>query len=838
MDARAGALRQLQSQKCYFTSLLFFCDSMRPYLEQPPSADGRDFYGAFLTCSGHSDQHTEVLKHTPESLVLLCQDAHFMANSFSRDVLIYSFLPSYFRFFLVKESFALFLEFLELFSDCRRKSEAMQILFLTPHFATFVHESFYPVVQRLLSERIAVIENTDDFFKRCESGWLQNLSRCPRYVKAFLDFLGRDACRTMYDCFFKPFFAAPHRWGGCDGWCRVPAHFFSKVMDDLKYRVMRRFVEPIRECGELLDSFISEESRAETECAWEGLFVSNIDLAVLRREDVKRFDTFSMILVTEPLEGVMSEEALKTQALNDQMQYDLRQLLKNGPYLPQDEKVDPNMKKLKIVKRYLVNRAPLQDRPRQIQLFQQLTRSFDEDIIAGLPSTDALQLWFRQGAHFLHEEPMGHLVKARRLQAGLAHLAGQTADAIRSLEAHLRFEMLRRQTVVNEPTPPSGNDVFLRPELFHDLLRRRIDLYKDIVNRWGGVDYAMPDLDFHIMAENVRFRRFRRLNPHLRSADLLISACVLRHKGLWVASKKTKPYCRDAIENIGSFAHLGERFKRIFSEDCDALTKLLGITRLEQDLTRFYSVRFIGKEADADDMGDLRPEFISRFFPPHFCSAIAFMSDFVTGIENEKEVLFTRFYRPLAGILQTLSKLRQIAEMFLQGAYPGETVYDLRPPWALSRYATRHRSMDLFVQPDDDLWLGVFSVLTDTQRITLADGEFSWFLPHDSVIAFQIKVNPTEEAIKRDVALAFYKPTDFDSAIARWFSGRVAANRAAICVCVCESAVSKAISEAVKPVFGKRPPLVIVSRTDHSAEEVAEAVKGAVGAGLWRLLNP
>jgi hypothetical protein len=341
----------------------------------------------------------------------------------------------------------------------------------------------------------------------------------------------------------------------------------------------------------------------------------------------------------------------------------------------------------------------------------------------------------------------------------------------------------------------------------------------------------MPDLDFHIMAENVRFRRFRRLNPHLRSADALITACVWRHHGLWVPSEKPKAYLRDAIENIDSFAHLGKRFIRIFAADCDALTKLLAITRLEHELVRFFSVQFVGKHADTDDMAELRPEFVSRFFPPCFCSALAFMNDFVAGIENPTEVLFARLYPSLAEIRPMLPNLRQLSGIFLEGAYPGKALSDLRPTWALSRYATRHRSMDLFVQQGDDLWPSVFNVLTDTQQITQADHEFNWFLPHYPV-AFQIKVSATEEATKPDVAVAFYKRTDMDGALARW-CGTVTANRAAVCVCVCENAVSNAIRDAVK-----LRSLVVVSRTDQSVEQVAQAIRKAVRTGLLKLLEP
>jgi 3-keto-L-gulonate-6-phosphate decarboxylase len=93
-------------------------------------------------------------------------------------------------------------------------------------------------------------------------------------------------------------------------------------------------------------------------------------------------------------------------------------------------------------------------------------------------------------------------------------------------------------------------------------------------------------------------------------------------------------------------------------------------------------------------------------------------------------------------------------------------------------------------------------------------------------------VSATEESLKPDVVLAFYKRTDVDRAMARWCE-RVAANKATVCVCVCESAVEKAIYDAAK-----LRSLVIVLRTGQSVEQVAHAVQEAVETGLWRLLEP
>jgi hypothetical protein len=446
-----------------------------------------------------------------------------------------------------------------------------------------------------------------------------------------------------------------------------------------------------------------------------------------------------------------------------------------------------------------------------------------------------LKSWFASGVTRIHDEPMRLLIQARNLETEMQILGEQTEEVFGHTQMALRLAMVRRKTVAGSPEVP-GADVTSDPERFHRLLRARIRAWHPVTSQWGGAPQALPELDFHIMAENITFRRFRRMNPHLRVFDNIILGCARRAAPDLMDPERVRPrsQAQQALRHFDVFDPPGKRLLAAFAEDCDPMTKLLRIRSVIRDFGTVFVEKFFGRQvAGEDDIAEVRAAFFARYASPVFTSVIVFLHDFVVGRGNASEALFAEMYPGLADIAAVLAQLLAIEKLFFEMAFrrehdqgqksapaPEITLEVVRPFWSISRYANRSRTIAV---SGGEICRAAFSELIGTTLSKDID-EFRWQLPVADELAFSISVrvvrNPAGRFPPCDLVLYVYE--NERDAVGPWFQAAFDRNPGAGGWVVCNVKVRGVLEKGLVKRF---PSLLFTTQDLERVRELAAMIQ-------------
>jgi hypothetical protein len=208
-------------------------------------------------------------------------------NAFLLDVLAFSFLPSYFQFFMLSSSWKEFLDFLHNRVDNELYPTFARVLFVIPAFVHFIRETIYPILQRMIDDRVAVIAEPRAFLQDVYNAWRNHAALVPTVISKFMrndDPPDDGALRAL---FWEPFVRDPRRFLGCEFTCDVGAMLspILSVLDDFS-----GFAQLLANAGgQVANDSISEQAAEADACSFSVRVVSSFDLEIGARLTDRRF---------------------------------------------------------------------------------------------------------------------------------------------------------------------------------------------------------------------------------------------------------------------------------------------------------------------------------------------------------------------------------------------------------------------------------------------------------------------------------------------------------------------------------------------------------------------
>jgi hypothetical protein len=617
----------LATLKSYYMTQLLLCKAPTGSKQSYPwQRDDSPLYNSFQRCS--------VVGSLPEITVEDEDFAKFcngLTRDLDKDIVTFSVLPSYFRFFLLESSVERFLAFLQ--GQKANRLSFARVLFHTPPFVNFVNAVAYPLLQQFLGSRLP-----STFLGDLLERWREHARLCPGYVSRFL--VEGDSISALRDCFFLPFFADPARWLAVEAFQDIPPGFFDDVLAKLPPKV-GMFVDALTVGATDPTPFVTRVSQAVDPESWRDVVVDGFARAVFAAIpdgrpsfDCDKYAVFlTRVADLDRVMGVQAELAanhVPTQVGENVAAYWLRQLVKAAPPLPEGEIVVEGLDY-----HDLVDRADLIHRPKQRFIYSQF-----EEVVQRSPRLvpthpNFYGRWFRD--FFLtHDEQIQIMAARSKLGREITRWKRKSSDALDRIPLLLSLRKLQEFTGAHQQ-PFAGLAVYEEPGQFHERLRLRLGEFKQHTERRMG-GKCDPRLHFHVLARNINFRAFRRANPHLRILDEAFVLAANRQSAALEQAPQADEHHRAAINDILKFSDCANRLRAAYDENTNPLIKAERISKAFHDIYEFYIDEFDpAAKAQQQLPGDQYPIFIavlSKFPPSSFASGNAFVQDFVFGRES------------------------------------------------------------------------------------------------------------------------------------------------------------------------------------------------------------
>jgi hypothetical protein len=611
--------------KHYFTTQLLLCESF-PRL----NAAFPKFYSSFV--------RSDIPRAPLNSLVPPSDLDDLIANVYLEaqpdrllvDVLTFSVVPSRFQFFLLQPQIVIFCSLVEKLRPHNKHFSLLRVVFLTPHFLTFIRRTIFPILEDLLDEGNSVLTNPSAFLSDVFNAWKINLQFCPTYIHQVLGGDRPQAVAILENCFWNPFIRFPSGFLACRFHKLVPTGFLEPIRAELK-AWGDRFAELLTDETATFYPFMSKtdvesDARVFSPMVWDS--IDKRAFAHFSRPGEFQLPLADFEIFQQSSDSTYSiQPPPPTRPGTVLAEYYLRQLLKAAPLLP----LNPDLSKLKtgdyriqIVNEYLVKTCSKAVRPQQEYLFSQFEKNLNAR--GGNLSTEPVK--FREMIQRMktrHDSQFESIVAsaevARRLKSVLSF--DDASEEIGQLAYRVRIDDLAPAIQGAIQMPPK-DEMIRDPTIFRTAFRKRLELFQGENDPLSNVPEHSWRLHthFHIASRDLTFRRFLAYNPQFTGIDSMFARAAQR--GGRTVPNEEVDLC--VMRNLRLFDGIGLQLAHAFSGDGDALTKFEAIK------SAFQAAADLFKTSLGDDSEDqnlvMRVALIRHVHPPRLFSSMAFIHEF------------------------------------------------------------------------------------------------------------------------------------------------------------------------------------------------------------------
>jgi hypothetical protein len=588
-----------------------------------------------------------------------------------KDWIAYSFVPSYFKFYLLESQYE---QLFRLLFGEGLKEEVVDaiasVFFLTPAFLHFVEETIAQPFQKLRND--TGHRTPDDsarmFLGDVKKNWTEKQNLCPLLVQRFLDHC-EHADEVLRRLFWVPFAKDPARYLAC--------HYSDEVTEMLS-GVERSVLD--FELGALLASAqdprpaVTEDEQKVCPQAFCMQIIDEIDLVGLQHVlliNKEKRSTFSVkapsryrlfaVHFSGDVLGPSAEEVETATQINPgaaarvQLGMKIRCALKVAPILSPGAVVPPDITTESVLlSHYLEDEFERRD-PRPLTDVQDCLARAARDRHFRVPRGDDLTAFF---ANLKIRHSSGSRVHQQIVQLGrslehIRHISAEARAQLPQLLAHRRLTVFRPPAGVRGPLV--SNEALIRVELFHQALRGNA-----IATDSGGLRVS-PAVRFHVFAKGIDFVTFRASHQHLAVIDAALSdalrgwrlAPAMRGEG--GAPSEVDCLTSDAAKWLASHLRyldgVTPQLIAAYEENCDPLWKALALQRAVKDVFWTMNVHFgpIDEAGEESKVEILKLAF-SYIDPPHVASAFAFVTEFLGPVPDDPDLA------PFFALLQRLMK--------------------------------------------------------------------------------------------------------------------------------------------------------------------------------------
>ena len=563
------------------------------------------------------------------------------------DVMTFSFIPSYFRFFLTRQALNNFETFLQGLVKRGAKDLYLKFAraaFVHPYFLLFVAETFREVLTPVFRSQgkrgiLDMAELTEHVVGRME----QNKRLIPVCAKLVIS-EAPEAWRkeVLVKCFLEPFAKDPKQFMACNYFDRVFNGFLGQFVEHFKTtdqftQCMALFVPGKKRIMEDSFGIIRGKGEAIDESEFDRTVYGTADDQLIKALQKKKKGSFSckkeamnlfrVFGLTESQGPEVFQATMVPDGQQKLVAYNLREMMKKAPLLPANERVEDFKDPLAIVEEYLVRHVPLEIMAQQYHYFAEAR----EYIQPG--KTEFMDDGFFDD--FLIEHDVKKFVEAFNFNTEIRSIYQRSDAAVTHSMQYLQMIIIK-SLVFN-----IDDNVQDDPCLFRKTVLSLIDKFSSFVNQnfHGVMDKSIY---YHIVAEKLDYEKFLVAHMDLASLDSAFAMHL----------KKSDP-------SQGATGHVGQLLARENLRELDPWVKRLVDWTLENDnplskLFTFYDI-FIGLSTvlvHAKDSSDAEPAAADDYIPmligtvmyaapPKLMSCLSYMMDFLIA-EN--------------GILPTLEK--------------------------------------------------------------------------------------------------------------------------------------------------------------------------------------
>lgn len=550
------------------------------------------------------------------------------------DIMTYSIIPSYLRFFLTASMTERLRSFLKLIvkQGDDRYCQLCRVLFVDPHFLFFVRQTFQDLLVSVFRNWSDVPVDLDVFVNQVLEQMKTTAWMIPMSVKLVLSCAPATARKRILDtCFFTPFIKDPRRFMGCNYFDTPRDEFLANFATKFRENGMDEFVRLLVDGvpNEVQDGvgIISEKNEKIGGAALERTVYSTLDHKVIRYlSDSKRKSVFAidndpltLFFVSSQSGHMSSGDILVTTMIpadaRQQVMCCVRDMMKIAPLLPVGERLDPAVFKhpLDVVKKYLVEQAPLEIMPMQLYLFSQARR-----YNCGVSTADVNNDAFFSAMEKEHASQVVKVTDAIAVDQEMRRLLMDMEEVVRNTLSYLRF-------VIIKSLP------FQVPEgLVRDPIKFRQTVL-DMMQHFEGFsrqyfhDPNCFDVCYHILSEKLDYNVFASQNMDLSALDAIFHMYLKKSDPLMTSQKVVHGLMND----LSRWDPLAKRLVNWTLENSNPLAKLISfndvVVRAEQVIQRSLDARMVA----SDDLTPICLTLLRYAAPPKLVTCLAYMMNYL-----------------------------------------------------------------------------------------------------------------------------------------------------------------------------------------------------------------
>ena len=565
------------------------------------------------------------------------------------DVMTFSFIPSYFRFFLTEQSLKYYEQFLEDLIKTEDKDLYLRFAraaFVHPYFLLFVAETFREVLAPVLRSQgtrgTDMDELTEEIARRM--GQEQNKRMIPACAKIVISKAPEDwRKQVLVQCFLEPFAKDPKQFMVCNYFDRVFSGFLGEFVEHFKATdAFTQFQGLfVHDAKHLLDQVI-EDSFGMIHSKCEAINESEFDRTVYGTVDYQLFKAFQakkgkfackkeemiMFRVFGSTAPMGQEAYQRTMAPGQQQQevaYNLREMMKKAPLLPANECLERFENPMDIVKEYLVEHVPLEIMAQQYHFFNEAVYC-----IGLIGNTDFMDKRFFDAFQIEHD--MKKDVEAFNFHTEIKSIYQRSEVAVTHSMQYLQMTIIK--SLAAKEGCNIDDNVQRDPYLFRNTVLDLIARFSNFVRQnFHGV--MNRSIYYNIVAEKLDYEKFLVAHMDLAALD---SAFAMHLKKCDPAQATTGCVAQLlARENLHELDPWAKKLVDWTLENDNPLSKLFTFYDIFNGLSTVLVHAKDSSDAEPAGADDWTPMLIGTIryaAPPKLMSCLAYMMDFLIA-ENQ-----------------------------------------------------------------------------------------------------------------------------------------------------------------------------------------------------------
>ena len=634
----------LIAMKQYYTAHMMLANPVLRIYKQRWGKDTAVLFHNVFTAASHCPEHQcpSDFKHLDlNQFCSLCDRIPLIRENSSdedrkvMDIMTYSIIPSYFRFFLTASMTERLRSFLKqiIRQGEDRYCQLCRVLFVDPHFLFFVRQTFQDLLVSVFRNRGPDVPvNLDKFVNQVLEQMKTTAWMIPMSVKLVISCAPETIRKRILDtCFLRPFTKDPRRFMGCN-YFDTPreeflANFATKFREAGMDEFVRLLVDGIPSVVQEGVGIICEKNEKIGGSALERTVYSTLDhKATGYLSDDKRKHAFAidndpltLFFVSSQNIHLSSGDILVTTMIpadaRQQVMCCVRDMMKIAPLLPEGERLDPAVFKhpLDVVKKYLVEQVPLEIMPMQLYLLSQARH-----YCCGVSTADVTNQAFFSAMEKEHANQVEKVSDAIAVEQEMRRLLMDMDEVITNTLSYLRFVIIK-------------SFPFQVPEeLVHDPIKFRQTVL-DMTQHFEGFsrqyfhDPNCFDVCYHIVSEKLDYNVFMSQNMDLSALDAIFHMYLKKSDPLMNSQKVVHAL----MDDLSRWDPLAKRLVNWTLENSNPLAKLISfndvMVRAEQVVKRSLGARIVASD-------DLTPVFLTLLryaAPPKLVSCLAYMMNYL-----------------------------------------------------------------------------------------------------------------------------------------------------------------------------------------------------------------